>query len=146
MDNFNGIKILNRTIRVDHVGKYRGPKKDDEEYDSEEERQRKMKILPSHLVPKEWKKGGAFSFFSIDGPTLAAHLLTSTTTLRRSSIFRRIRPRRRRRSYQTQTGRTGPGRPNARILRQEIGEKGKETGKKGEEGEEGEEEGEEAQK
>ncbi|KAJ3291999.1 RNA-binding motif protein, X-linked 2 [Borealophlyctis nickersoniae] len=55
VDNFNGIKILNRNIRVDHVGKYRGPKKDDD-YDSEEERQRQMKILPSHLIPKEWKK------------------------------------------------------------------------------------------
>ncbi|KAJ3038634.1 RNA-binding motif protein, X-linked 2 [Rhizophlyctis rosea] len=56
VDNFNGIKVLGRSMRVDHVGKYRGPKKDDD-YDSEEERQRKMKFLPSHLVPKEWKKG-----------------------------------------------------------------------------------------
>ncbi|KAJ3032558.1 RNA-binding motif protein, X-linked 2 [Rhizophlyctis rosea] len=60
VDNFNGISILNRTIRVDHVGKYRGPKKDDD-YDSEEEKKRKMEILPSHLVPKEWKKGDPVS-------------------------------------------------------------------------------------
>ncbi|KAI8817510.1 uncharacterized protein EV422DRAFT_499940, partial [Fimicolochytrium jonesii] len=44
VDNFNGTKIRNRTIRVDHVAKYRGEKKDDD-YDSEEERKRKNQIL-----------------------------------------------------------------------------------------------------
>ncbi|KAJ3087762.1 RNA-binding motif protein, X-linked 2 [Quaeritorhiza haematococci] len=54
VDNFNGIKILGRTIRVDHVAKYRGPKKnegEDTEEAEEEERQRKLQILPPHLRP-----------------------------------------------------------------------------------------------
>ncbi|TPX60642.1 hypothetical protein SpCBS45565_g07457 [Spizellomyces sp. 'palustris'] len=54
VDNFNGIKILNRTLRVDHVAKYRGPKKDDD-FDEEEETKRKLQILPPHLRPKEQK-------------------------------------------------------------------------------------------
>ncbi|KND02667.1 uncharacterized protein SPPG_01752 [Spizellomyces punctatus DAOM BR117] len=60
VDNFNGIKILNRTIRVDHVAKYRGPKKDDD-FDEEEEKKRKLHILPPHLRPKEPKPDGADS-------------------------------------------------------------------------------------
>jgi len=37
VDNLNGAKVLNRTIRVDHVAKYRKPKKDEEEEEEEEQ-------------------------------------------------------------------------------------------------------------
>ncbi|KAI9099352.1 hypothetical protein DFS34DRAFT_67180 [Phlyctochytrium arcticum] len=53
VDNFNGMKLLGRTVRVDHVKKYRGPNKDDDEYDSEEERRKKLQILPPHLRPQD---------------------------------------------------------------------------------------------
>lgn len=60
VDNFNGIQLIGRTLRVDHVRKYRKPKKkkkgsgeEEEESDSEEE-QRKRRRLEKEL--KELKK------------------------------------------------------------------------------------------
>ncbi|KAJ3015773.1 hypothetical protein HKX48_004396 [Thoreauomyces humboldtii] len=58
VDNFNGTKMLGRTLRVDHVAKYRGEKRD-EDFDEEAELKRKMKILPPHLRPAGWKDDDA---------------------------------------------------------------------------------------
>ncbi len=48
VDNLNGFSLLGRLLRVDHVAKYRGTKKEDD-VDSEEERQKRQQILPKHL-------------------------------------------------------------------------------------------------
>ncbi|RKP16213.1 RNA-binding domain-containing protein, partial [Rozella allomycis CSF55] len=37
VDNFNGMKLLNRTLRVDHVKNYKPPKSNEENGDEEEE-------------------------------------------------------------------------------------------------------------
>ncbi|KAI8909277.1 hypothetical protein DFJ77DRAFT_116648 [Powellomyces hirtus] len=57
VDNFNGTKMLGRTLRVDHVAKYREDKKD-EDFDEEAELKRKMAILPPHLRPADYKDEG----------------------------------------------------------------------------------------
>ncbi|KAJ3103320.1 RNA-binding motif protein, X-linked 2, partial [Phlyctochytrium planicorne] len=61
VDNFNGIQILSRTIRVDHVAKYRGDhiKKEETPEEREErlihEREKRRAVVPKHLWDEELK-------------------------------------------------------------------------------------------
>ena len=48
VDNLTGFSLLGRMLRVDHVAHYRGPKKD-EQWDPEQEKERRNAILPKHL-------------------------------------------------------------------------------------------------
>ncbi|TPX34995.1 hypothetical protein SmJEL517_g02498 [Synchytrium microbalum] len=56
VDNFNGLKIMERTVRVDHCAKYKGEAKNkNEEDEAFEERQRvkRRAVVPIHLLPPE---------------------------------------------------------------------------------------------
>lgn len=55
VDNFNGIKILNRTLRVDHVQEYKVPK-DHDDIDDDTKRIRDEGVAPRYQLPKEYIK------------------------------------------------------------------------------------------
>ncbi len=55
VDNLNGIKILGKTIRVDHVSDYKPPK-DDDRYDDETRRIHAEGCAPKKQLPVEYIK------------------------------------------------------------------------------------------
>ncbi|XP_023242314.1 RNA-binding motif protein, X-linked 2-like [Centruroides sculpturatus] len=57
VDNFNGIKLCGRTIRVDHVANYRPPKQDSESEESNEEEDIMDIIDPKRKKGKKKKRG-----------------------------------------------------------------------------------------
>lgn len=55
VDNFNGIDVLERKLRVDHAvydGRRKGFKESHEDY-TNNQKERRMAVLPKHLKPKE---------------------------------------------------------------------------------------------
>lgn len=56
VDNFNGIKLCGRTLRVDHVANYKHKKEDEEEMKKMEERQKERKELSEKEKRKLEKK------------------------------------------------------------------------------------------
>lgn len=51
VDNFNGMKLLGRILRVDHVAHYKKPKK--KEGEEEEEEEEEYQIAPQGVLPEE---------------------------------------------------------------------------------------------
>lgn len=55
VDNLNGIKICNRSIRVDHVHEYKVPK-DHDDIDTETKRLRDEGVAPKYQLPPQYIK------------------------------------------------------------------------------------------
>ncbi|KAI9357697.1 hypothetical protein DFJ73DRAFT_191192 [Zopfochytrium polystomum] len=62
VDNFNGITLVGRTIRVDHVSQYRGERVRDDETEEdrtrrmEKERLKRISVVPRHLLDPEERR------------------------------------------------------------------------------------------